>query len=76
MAITLADLEAFQRFAAERLAAQGAESLSDLLCEWESSRERQETIESAKRGLADVDAVRTRPAADVLKELRSGLASK
>ncbi len=76
MAVTQADLEAFQRFAADRLAHQSAESLGDLLREWEASRDRHETIESIKRGLADVDAARTRSADEIINELRSGLASK
>jgi hypothetical protein len=76
MAVTQADLEAFQRLAAERLAGEGAESLSDLLHEWESARERRETIDSVKRGLADIDAGRTRGATDLLDELRAGPNSK
>ncbi len=76
MAVTRADLEAFQRFAADRLAGEGVESLSDLLREWESARERRDAIESIQRGLADVEAGRTRPATDLLNELRAGLNSK
>jgi hypothetical protein len=76
MAVTQADLEAFQRFAAERLAGEGAESLRDLLHEWESVRERRETIDSVKRGLADIEAGRTHAAKDLLDELRAGLTSK
>jgi len=76
MGVTQADLEAFQRFAADRLAGEGAESLGDLLRDWESAREQDDTIRSVKRGLADIDAGRTRDAQAVLDELRAGLASE
>jgi len=75
MSITQADLDDFQRFAAERLAKEGAESMSELLRQWEESRERREAVASVKRGLADVDAGRTRPADDVLDELRAAIAT-
>lgn len=74
MSVTQGDLDDFQRFASERLAGQGAESLGELLREWEAARERREVIDSVRRGLADVDAGRTRPAQDALDDLRAGLA--
>lgn len=76
MSVSQADLDDFQRFAAEKLANEGAASMSELLRQWEESRERRETIASIKRGVADVEAGRTRPAEDVLDELRSELDSK
>ncbi len=76
MSITKADLDDFQRFAAEKLASDDAESMNELLRAWEASREQQETVDSVKRGLADVEAGRTRPAKDVLDELRADLKTK
>jgi hypothetical protein len=76
MSVTQSDLDAFQQFAAERIARKGAESLDELLREWELARERRDTIESVKRGLADVDGGRTRPADSLLDELRGGRASQ
>lgn len=76
MSVTQTDLDDFRRFASERLATRGANSLADLLREWEAARERVETLDSIRRGLANADAGRIRPTQDVLDELRSGLSAK
>jgi hypothetical protein len=76
MGVTQADIESFQRFAVERLAACGAESMTELLRAWETAEQRRETIESVKRGIADLEAGRTRPANEVLDELRGRINSR
>ena len=63
------ELESFHQFVGDRLRNGCAEvSPEQVLARW---RERNATIESVRRGIADVDAGRTRPADDVLAELRS-----
>ena len=66
---TNSDLESFHLFIGEQLQAGGApRSPEQILAQW---RDRVETIASVQRGLDDVDAGRTRPAHEVLEELRS-----
>lgn len=62
------NLESFHRFVEEQLNNGGATlSPEQVLAMW---RERLETIESVHRGLQDVDEGRTRPAEEVLQDLR------
>ena len=68
------DLRAFQGFIAEQLANGGAElTLEEALGLWEyenqTGQEREATLQAIRQGLADLDAGRTRPAADVLRDL-------
>ena len=65
------NLESFHSFVGEMLKNGGARlSPEQVLAMW---RERLETIQSVRRGLEDVDAGRTRPADEVLHELRDEL---
>ena len=71
MAVTRDDIDAFYRFATERLANGGRElSFDELVVEWESVRDRDEINAAIREGLADVDAGRHRPAEEVIEELR------
>jgi predicted transcriptional regulator len=65
-------LEDFHQFVGRQLASPTAEPMSpeQALALW---RERQETLAAIRQGLADVEAGRTRPAEDVLRELRAKL---
>lgn len=75
MAVELKDdLESFHRFVEEQLNNGGAKlSPEQVLAIW---RERLETIESVRCGIEDVEAGRTRPAEDVIQELRDELQDK
>lgn len=69
------DLKAFRDFADDRLANGGADlTLDEALALWEYENqpeaEREETLEAIRRGFADVDAGRVRPAREALAELR------
>lgn len=62
------DLQSFHRFVEEQLRNAGCRlSPEQALAMW---RERLDTIESVRRGIDDVEAGRTRPADEVLAELR------
>lgn len=64
------DLASFHVFVAEHLKSGGQEiSPEQALALW---RERLEAIESIGRGLADVEAGRTRLAKDLLEDVRNG----
>ena len=70
MTVTQKELDAFYRFASDRLRSEGQPlSLDDLLIEWESRRDREEVNAAIREGLADVEAGRHRPAAEVMEEL-------
>jgi predicted transcriptional regulator len=69
------DLRLFQRFIEEKLATNGANAtLEEALVEWEienqTVQEREETLEAIRRGFADIEAGRVRPAREALEELR------
>ena len=65
------DLESFHRFVEEQLKNEGAKlSPEQALAMW---RERLDAIESVRRGLDDIEAGRTRPADEVLTDLREEL---
>lgn len=65
-------LESFHRFVGEQLKSDNPTPMSpeQALALW---REREETIAAIRDGLADIDAGRTRPADEVLRELRQEL---
>jgi len=56
MPVTKDDIQSFHCFVDERLASGSAESLNQLLAEWEQRREANAAI---RQGIADVDADRT-----------------
>lgn len=63
-------LENFHQFLGQQLASEAAAQMSpeQALALW---REREESVAAIREGLADVEAGRTRPAEDVLRELRA-----
>ena len=73
MRVSLEEINAFHRFAVRRIEEAGQQPLTmdDLLFEWDSLSNREAINEAIAEGLADVEAGRTRPANEVLEELRS-----
>jgi len=70
MAITVQDLEAFQRFAIERISHLAPDiPLDELAYEWQLSQEREAVNGAIKEGLADIQAGRHKPAREVTDEL-------
>jgi predicted transcriptional regulator len=68
------DLRAFRDFASEQLADGGADmTLGEALSLWEyensPEEEREETLRAIRRGLDDMDAGRTKPAEEALRDL-------
>ena len=65
-------LASFHQFVGQQLASDAAAQMSPelVLALW---REREETLAAIREGLADVEAGRTYPAADELRELRAEL---
>ncbi|MCH8042744.1 MAG: hypothetical protein IID44_03405 [Planctomycetes bacterium] len=58
MSVTKDDIQDVNRFVDEKLVNGGAESLRQLVTEWE---ERQEVNAAIRQGIADIDADRTEP---------------
>lgn len=58
MSVTKDDIQDFNRFVDEKLANGGADSLRQLVTEWE---ERQQVNAAIRQGIADIDAGRTEP---------------
>ena len=65
-------LASFHQFIGQQLASESAAQMSPelALAMW---RERQDAVAAIREGLADVDAGRTYPADDVIRELRAEL---
>ncbi len=68
------DLRAFRDFLDVKLSNGGSDLTPEECLElWEvenqTEEEREETLEAIRRGLADFDAGRTRPAGDVIRDL-------
>jgi hypothetical protein len=74
MSVTLDQLEAFHRFAQQKLQNGGAVSIEELFDLWRIEHptpEEQEEIHAAiRQGLSDIRAGRGRPAKEVMDELR------
>ena len=68
------DLHAFKNFIDEQLAADAVPTVDEAIARWdyenETAEERQQTLESIRRGLADVEAGRVMPAREAIAELR------
>ena len=78
MAVSLEQLESFHRFASDRVKTGGEDLTMDELYDlWRLENlppeELQDSLESLRRGLADAEAGRVRPADEVLEELRTGI---
>ncbi len=71
MTVTQAQLDDFHQFASEYI--QNCDNdltIDDLLIEWDSVRNRSEINSAIREGLTDINAGRTRPAADVVEDIR------
>jgi predicted transcriptional regulator len=64
------DLAGFHQFVGNQLGRGTDLSPEQALAKW---RERNETIHGVRRGIADIDAGRSRPADELISELREGL---
>ena len=75
MAVTPADIDAFQQFAKQELgkAAGKGHSLRQLLNEWEMKRESEATAEDIWQGLTDLEAGRGKSAAQAFADVRRKL---
>ena len=61
MSVTQDDLHSFNLFAIEQLRNGEAESIEELLKRWRLAKEREEVNTAIRKGVADVEAGRTRP---------------
>lgn len=68
-----AELEAFYAFGQGLISQGDADSLEEVLVAWDSEMERESINAAIREGIADVDAGRTRPASEVIAELRQKL---
>ena len=67
MAVTKDDIQEFNRFVDEKLANGGADSLRQLVAEWE---ERQEVNAAIREGIKAIDEGRVRPFNEAQDEFR------
>lgn len=67
------DLDNFYHFAIARLDQAPETPLDELLMYWYDDRDRDAINEAIRRGIADVDAGRCRPADEVMEEIRKKL---
>jgi hypothetical protein len=76
MPIPLQEVQDFSRFVADELRREQVErSLEDYLRLWREAHERNETVQAIHEGMQDVRSGRTRPAAEVLSDIRRELGS-
>jgi hypothetical protein len=74
MPMTQQEIESFTRFAEQRLHADdSALSLEDCLRLWREQRERTQTIEDVRQGLADYAAGRAEPLDRAFNDIRGEL---
>jgi len=74
MAITKEDLQAFHRFADEKLDGEEAKSLVELAGEWEAGRrEVEETAKDIRQSHADINAGRVMSVSNTFAEVRKHL---
>ncbi len=74
MPVTKEDLQAFHRFAGEKLDHDEARSLVELAGEWEANRrETEETVEDIHQSHADIDAGRVASVSDTFADVRRQL---
>ena len=64
---TQADLADFHAFVSARLGAPNDPSLEELFQAWVDAREREQVLIAVRRGLADIDAGRDRPALEAIE---------
>jgi hypothetical protein len=75
MAITREDLHDFNRFADAKLAGGEADSLLDLVREWEATRQHEGSVAALRESHADADAGRVKPLDRAFAEVRKKLGS-
>ena len=74
MIVSQIDLDSFHHFASRAIAQRGqGVSFDGLVEQWRAEQEREETIESVRRGVEDADAGRVRSVADFDKAIREKL---
>jgi hypothetical protein len=73
MAITREDLQDFNRFVDARLAGGDADSLLDLVREWQATREHEGSIAALRESHADAQAGRVKPLDEAFAEVRKKL---
>jgi hypothetical protein len=69
------NLHAFKSFIDQQLAGESVPTVDEVIARWEyeneSDEEREDALEAIRRGLADVDAGRTRPFEEFDRDFRS-----
>ena len=74
MSVIERDLRSFEQFVLDRAEAPSNDlDLEDYVCLWRATQEREETLAAIQEGMADIAAGRTRPADEVMAELRQRL---
>ncbi len=74
MAVTEADIDAFQQFAKHQIGnVVGELSLQQLLNAWEMKRESEETAEDIRQGISDIEAGEGKPVAQAFADVRGKL---
>lgn len=74
MAVSKEDLRDFARFADEKLSRGGADSLIELVGQWEAHRhDKDDAIADVRQSHADIDAGRVSPVADAFEAVRKQL---
>lgn len=74
MPVPLQEVQDFSRFVADELRREQVErSLEDYLRLWREAHERDETLQAIQEGMQDVRSGRTRPATEVLSDIRREL---
>lgn len=73
MAVTKNDLQDFQRFADEKLSNGGAESLHELVTQWEAARQRAETNAAIREAIDQLNAGLGEPLDVAMEDIRQRL---
>jgi predicted transcriptional regulator len=71
--VTMQEFDRFAKFARNQIACGRAETLAQLLSEWEVQRKETEDIEAIQRGIADMEAGRVIPLDETMAEIRQKL---
>ena len=69
MPVTIQELDSFRQFASEKLGNGGADSMRQLVEQWEAARERSDVNAIIALGVEEMNAGGGRPARDVMEEL-------
>lgn len=74
MIVSQSDLDSFHQFASRVIAQRGDHlTFEELVAQWHAQQEREETIESVRRGVADADAGRMHDISEVDATIRGKL---